>query len=226
MSARTLTFIALTLSACAEPEPDHSIVTWPQLERHPHHPCAPLYPTADEPLFYDLEARRAQACVVEHCIEQVELLDPVADLPRLHELCWDDGERLDTHGACRWAACERLLPAMPGIAYKVAANTKGYRETGPWTGPIEGSGALFTEILELGPKASCYEVLAVAGTLEFMVANGQTLPWDLRSAQAALALARWHQASCPHARAHIGGVLYLMPDDVWEQLVEAEGLGG
>ena len=157
------------------------------------------------------------------CFEEVAELAPDRDAARLHHLCLEDlsglGGPLEE---CHLAACELLLPAMPGVAYKVSATTAGLLETPAWTGPISASSDLLTDILELGPKTNCGEVIRLAAVLETMVIKGQTLPWDLGAARSALRLARWHKTNCPSHRGSFSEVLYLVPADILEQLQREE----
>lgn len=224
MTQRTVCMLMLAITGCAAPDPDHAIVTVGELRDHPHHPCAPLLPEQKGARYHDFD--EALACILDHCIEQVGGMDPGRDLPRLHDLCLGDEHKLiRLSNGCRLAACERLLPAMPGLAYPLSATTVGLLHTGAWTGPITESSRLLEQILRLGPKASCDEVINLGAVLETMVLEGQTIPWDQASARATLALARWHHASCPSDRGSFAEVLQLIPDELWDQLV-AEEAGG
>jgi hypothetical protein len=221
MTRLLLTLIIIALAGCADPEPDDSIVTIHELRDHPGHPCEPLLPLRKGARNSEYEA--AEACTVEHCIGRAGALDPKRDARQLRTLCMGDEAGLVwSLKGCRWAACERLLPAVPGIAYKLSTTSGGLLETEAWAGPITESSVVLTDILTLGPKASCGEVLRLAAVLETMVIEDQTLPWDMGSARAALRLARWHQANCPSHRGSFVEVLYLVPPDILEQLRREE----
>jgi hypothetical protein len=217
MSTRHLIVTLLALVGCATPEPDEAIVTVDELRDHPGHPCASLLPGRKGAR--NLALDKAEACTVDHCLRRVGELDPGPDARQLHRLCMGDGSGVVwSLEGCRLAACERLLPAVPGLAYKLSATSTGLLETEAWTGPMSESSDLLEEVLALGDKASCGEVLRLAAVLETMVIKGQAIPWDLGSARAALRLARWHVASCPGDRGTFAEVLYLVPADILEQL--------
>ncbi len=225
MSTKALFTILIALMGCGSPEPDNAIVTVYQLGDHPGHPCTPLLPEPDGARRFEYDD--ARTCTVEHCIARVAELDPERDMAKLHDLCVDGLRELGNPlEGCQLAACERLLPVVPGIAYPVSSTTAGLLETEAWAGPISESSPLFTEILELGPKTSCAEVLRLAALLETMVIKGQQLPWDLHSARATLRLARWHHQGCPRYRGSFAELLELIPDDTWDQLMLEEGGAG
>ncbi len=225
MNARHLIITLLALTGCATPVPDDAIVDVDELRDHPNHPCAPLLPDREGARHSGYD--KAIACSLEHCLGRVEEMDPGRDARQLHHLCLDDlpgvGGSLE---GCWLSACERLLPTVPGIAYKVSSTTAGLLETEAWTGPISGSSDLLADILALGSKTSCGEVLRLAAVLETMAVEGQALPWDLAAARSALQLARWHHASCPGHRGSFTEVLYLVPPDILEQLRREDAAAG
>ena len=150
-------------------------------------------------------------------------MDPEADTQQLHHFCLDGFPDTDASLTdCRLAACEHLLPEMPGLVYKM--NTTGFALTSrqDWSGPISESSALLAEILAAGEHARCEEVVFLAAVLYTMEVDGEPIPWDLDSARAALGLARWHDQSCPGAKARFAEVLHFVPGDILERVQREE----
>ncbi len=160
---------------------------------------------------------------LDGCVDRVQAMDPERDAGSLHHLCLDHlAELAHPLEGCHLAACERLLPAMPGLAYPVSATTLGLLETEVWAAPISESSALLADILVLGDKRDCEDVIRLAAVLETMVIKGQAVPWELDAARAAQRLARWHVSSCPTYAGTFAEVLQLVPGQVMEQLRREE----
>ncbi len=194
-----LTVIQLFLTSCAGPEPDDAIVAVPDLSDHPGHPCAPLLPDPRRAPARVYEA--AERCVVEHCVGRVEAMDPEGDAAQLRTLCLGGFElRSRVPRGCHLSACERLLPAMPGLLYQLDQVLLMPEERARVFAPLAGSSELLAAVLELGERTDCGTVWQLGSSLTVLQLEGTPLPWDEAALRAGQRLAAWELAHCRHDR--------------------------